>query len=96
MKQDYYRTTILIPDALNRELDRLAVQTDVPKAAIVRQAVQAFVDQDTNAANLRRIAWATESCQAALDHILSISAPEKRAEISADVTARMERYHAPR
>ena len=96
MKQEFYKTSVLISRDLNVALQRLAAENDIPKATLVRQAMQAFVDQDGHAANLRRIAWATESCQAALDHILSISAPEKRAEISADVSARMERYHAPR
>ena len=96
MKQNYYRTTILIPDAVNRELDRLAVEIDVPKAAIVRHAIQAFLDQDANAANLRRIAWATEACQVALEHIISISAPEKQGHLDSLVRQRMDDHHRRR
>ncbi|UVO53721.1 ribbon-helix-helix domain-containing protein [Sphingomonas sp. SUN039] len=96
MRNDYVKTSILIPGDMNRELDRVADATAVPKATLIRQAIQAFVDQDGLAVNLRRVAAATEFCQVALDHIIAVSAPERRTELAAAAKAQMDQFHVAR
>lgn len=96
MKQNYIKTSVLLPTELTSALDRIAQQSAIPRAALVRRAVQAFVDQDGSSINLHRIASATVFCELALDHIIGISAPDKREALSAAAKARMEEFHVAR
>jgi hypothetical protein len=96
MNYDNIKTSLLIPGDLSRALDSISVQTDVPKATLMRQAVQAFVEQHGLASNLRHVASAVLYCELALDHIIGISAPEKRDALKAAAEARMEQIHVAR
>lgn len=96
MKTDFIKTSVLLPGQITRELDRIATVTGIKRAALVRQAVEAFVGQDSSSLDLHRIATATAYCEVALDHIIGISAPEKRADLHNAVRARMDEFHVAR
>lgn len=95
MSLDFLRTTVSFSEARAIEIDRLCAARGMTRTALIRDAVNAYLDPNAGAqANLERMAMMLEFTHVAVDILIRKQAPDRRDEILTTVHERMEMYHA--
>jgi hypothetical protein len=102
MKQ-IVRTTVGIPTSTYRQIETLARASGLSGGAIIRRAVDDFIQRNDPeavpeargdiAVSISRIALTTEFTQATVDILLRDRSPSDRDEVLLTVQQRMEKFH---
>ena len=77
-----------------RQIDQCSLEKGTTRSAVLRDAVQGYLDRQLGSPDAKRSAMLCEYTQVAVDVLIREQAPERREEIMATVQDRMERYHA--
>lgn len=95
MAKKFTKVTVNFADDRIKQLDAICAVNGSIRSAIIRQAVDAYLDRSVGGTtNFDRIAMTSEFTQAAVDILIREQAPDRRDEILATVEERMEKYHA--